>query len=103
MESDYGVDMAVICGWPMDVIHEVSTKRLKYVYINIKVFKFVKIFIVKQARKLRSEVEEKLPDEAMCQHQLEDCGGLEIDSNMNIMKARKEAESVLLELAKHLG
>ena len=50
---------------------------------------------------LRSKAEEKLTDEPMCQ--LEDCGGLEIDSNMNIRKTRKEAESVLLELANHLG
>ena len=52
---------------------------------------------------LRSEVEEKLRDEPMSQHQLEDFGGLEIDSNMNAMKARKEAENVLLELANHSG
>ena len=52
---------------------------------------------------LRSEVEDKLTDEPMCQHQLEDGGGLEMDSNMNAMKARKESESVLLELANHLG
>ena len=39
----------------------------------------------------------------MCQHQLEDCGGLEMDSSMNAMKIRKEAESILIELAIHLG
>lgn len=45
----------------------------------------------------------------MCQHQLED--GCTEDSNntgiigpnMNLMKVQREAEKVLLELAKHLG
>jgi len=61
--ADYGIEMANTCGWPIDVIRE--------------------------ARNLRTEVEQKMPDETLCKAPTVDLLGI-------------HAVNVLSSLAKHL-
>eukprot|EP00554_Chaetoceros_debilis_P011522 CAMPEP_0194105350 /NCGR_PEP_ID=MMETSP0150-20130528/5553_1 /TAXON_ID=122233 /ORGANISM="Chaetoceros debilis, Strain MM31A-1" /LENGTH=1464 /DNA_ID=CAMNT_0038793161 /DNA_START=358 /DNA_END=4752 /DNA_ORIENTATION=+ len=69
MSADYGVEMAATCGWQSEV--------------------------VEMARKIRAEVESKLPDGVLCQTQVK-------DSHVDTIAIRHKAESILNDLAKNL-
>jgi DNA mismatch repair ATPase MutS len=62
--TDYGVEMASSCGWPDDVVHDVSltaTLRRK----NIKLSNSKQPFLVRKARQIKKSLG-KLSEENMC-------------------------------------
>lgn len=74
--ADYGVEMARICGWPMEV--------------------------VEQARSIRLEVQSKLPDGTLCSSTMASSQNSNGASNSHNMALRKKAEDILHDIAKHL-
>ena len=59
-------------------------------------FTIHRMFVIQffQARNIRKDVESKLPNGALCQHQQ--------SSNANMMAIRQKAESLLSNIVKHL-
>ena len=68
MTSDYGVEMAPTCGWPGDVVKEVSENGAITIFASSSYHKYCccRSIVSLQARKIRAEVETKLPDGALC-------------------------------------
>ena len=91
--SDYGVDMASVCGWPTEVVRDVSRVTTQ-VIIKIKCSNLRPYLFIYQARSIREYVEKKLPEGLICQNNS--------DSKNNKM-VRHEAETILCNLSKHLS